>query len=137
MQRQSGFTLIELMIVVAIIGILSAVAIPQYNGYTMRARLVEAHSMLSSTQPRLEMYWANEHTYAGFQEIPDTSKNFTYTLTSADQTSYLLTATGQDAAAGFVFTIDQAGNRVTSAVPSGWTAKDNCWVDRKEGLCSQ
>lgn len=137
MQRQSGFTLIELMIVVAIIGILSAVAIPQYNGYTMRARLTEAHSMLSSTQPRLEMYWANEHTYADFDEIPDDTKNFTFALTSADKTSFLLTATGRDAAAGFAYTLDQAGKRATTAVPDGWTAQDDCWVDRKEGMCSQ
>lgn len=58
MQRQSGFTLIELMIVVAIIGILAAIAIPQYQGYVARAQFSEAITMIggakTSVQERLD-----------------------------------------------------------------------------------
>lgn len=139
-QRQAGFTLIELMIAIAVIGILTAIALPSYNGYVMRARLVEAHSALASAQPRLEQFWANKRTYAGFdesKEMPGETANFTFALANADAAGYTLVATGREAAAGFEFTIDQAGNRVTTAVPEDWTASDDCWVDRKEGTCTQ
>lgn len=142
-QRQSGFTLIEIMIAVVIIGILAAISLPAYEGYVMRARLLEAHTALASAQPRLEQYWSNnDRTYEGFDESPDMPAavdNFTYTLDDADRSAYTLTATGRAAAAGFTFTIDQAGKRATTAVPQsgGWVDNDDCWVDRKGGACSQ
>jgi type IV pilus assembly protein PilE len=136
-QRHSGFTLVELMIVVAIIGILSAIAMPSYTSYVTRARLVEAHSALASTQPKLEQYWSNERKYDGFAQVPASTDNFTYALEDADVSGYLLVATGRAAAAGFVYTLDQSGKRATTGVPQGWTDSDNCWVDRKDGSCTQ
>ena len=50
MNKQQGFTLIELMIVVAIIGILAAIAIPAYQSYTIRARVTEGLTMASSAK---------------------------------------------------------------------------------------
>jgi type IV pilus assembly protein PilA len=50
MRKQQGFTLIELMIVVAIIGILAAIAIPAYQDYTIRARVTEALSVASAAK---------------------------------------------------------------------------------------
>lgn len=141
-KRQAGFSLIELMIVVAIIGVLTAFALPAYSSYMLRTRLTEAFTGLASIQPRMEQHWANTRTYAGFDELtprqlPADSEHFTFELTEASAGAYLVTATGQGAAEGFAYTIDQNGNRVTTAVPDDWTGSDNCWVDRKEGTCAQ
>ena len=60
---QKGFTLIELMIVVAIIGILAAVAIPSYQDYTARAQVSEGMSLTSQFKTTLAEYFADEGTY--------------------------------------------------------------------------
>ena len=57
MIKQSGFTLIELMIVVAIIGVLSAVAIPQYQNYVARAQVSEGFSLLGSGKMAVAEYY--------------------------------------------------------------------------------
>ena len=65
MKKQQGFTLIELMIVVAIIGILAAVAIPAYQDYIARAQVSEAVSMLGSGKTPLAEYFADKGTWPG------------------------------------------------------------------------
>lgn len=141
-QRQSGFTLVELMLVVAIIGILSAIAVPSYSSYVLRTRLAEGHGVLASTQVKLEQFWSNNRTYVDFDkegasQMPDDGQYFDYTLEDVSASAYTMLATGKNAAAGFVYSIDQAGNRVTVDAPDGWTTSDECWVDREEGACTQ
>ncbi len=60
---QQGFTLIELMIVVAIIGILAAIAIPAYQDYTARAQLTEAMSLASGVRTSVSEYYQNSGTF--------------------------------------------------------------------------
>ncbi len=66
MNTTKGFTLIELMIVVAVIGILASIAIPQYERYVARAQFSEAHTLLAGTRPGIQT-----HILLGRQIEPD------------------------------------------------------------------
>ena len=57
MIKQNGFTLIELMVVVAVIGVLSAIAIPQYQNYVARAQVAEGFSLLASGKMAVAEYY--------------------------------------------------------------------------------
>jgi type IV pilus assembly protein PilA len=62
-QLQGGFTLIELMIVVAIIGILAALAIPQYQDYTIRARVSEGLNLASAAKVGVAEYYNTQSAW--------------------------------------------------------------------------
>ncbi|MEW8286547.1 MAG: prepilin-type N-terminal cleavage/methylation domain-containing protein, partial [Candidatus Thiodiazotropha endolucinida] len=64
MRKQSGFTLIELMIVVAIIGILAAIAIPQYQDYTIRSQVTEGFSLASAAKTAVVETFSNRNSGA-------------------------------------------------------------------------
>jgi type IV pilus assembly protein PilE len=139
-----GFTLIEMMIVVAIIGILSAVAIPAYTNYVVRARTAEAFTALGGLQPAAEQFWANNRTYVGMTaaEIPGETTNFKYSVPTATTSAYIAQAVGQNKMAGITYTINQSGTRTTTITSAtgavlGWTGSTTCWVDRKGGLCTE
>ncbi|MEW6371816.1 MAG: type IV pilin protein [Pseudomonadota bacterium] len=142
MKRQAGFTLIELLITLVIVGILTAVAVPAYGNYVLRTRLTDAYAGLAGVQPLAEQFWASERSYEdldaeGANVLPAATENFTYALAEASATSYTVTATGQNGAAGFVFTIDQNGNRATTDAPDGWDTSETCWISDKDGKCSE
>ena len=65
MRRPSGFTLIEVMIVVAIVAILASIAIPAYTDYILRSKITAATSALGSQQVKMEQFFQDRRTYVG------------------------------------------------------------------------
>jgi len=135
---QKGFTLIEIMIVVAIIGILMAIAIPAYGNYVKRAKVTEAVAALSEMRVKMEQHFQDNRTYVGacgatgVAPLPAASKSFTFTCPAGDltATTYTVVATGSTAAnmAGFEYSINQANVRSSTITASGWSGNATCWV---------
>ncbi len=145
MNRRSarGFTLIEVMIVVAMVAILSAIALPAYNEYVTRGRIPDATANLATKQTQLEQWYQDNRRYTGAPACANdtTNRHFDFSCNGTEAAgtgqAYLLTATGKGTMAGFSFSIDQANQRRTASVPADWTlpAPNNCWVARKAGQC--
>ncbi len=138
-----GFTLIEVMITVAIVAILAAIAVPNYTDYVKRSKIIEATNKLAEHRVRMEQYFQDNRTYAngGACGVADPAYTadkdaFKVACTGASATAYTVTATGQGSMSGFVYSIDQSNARKTTGVPSKWTKNDTCWVLRKNGACS-
>lgn len=143
-RRARGFTLIELMMTVAIAAILAAVAIPMYRDYVIRSRIIDATSRLSDYRVRMEQYFMDNRTYdAGGGKcgvtIPTSSKDMAFDLSceGASATAYTAKMKGIESAGmkGFEYQIVASGAKKTNALPSGWTSTDGCWVTRKDGSC--
>jgi len=147
MRRFAGFTLIEVMVVVAIVGILATVGYPAYSDYLRRGKIAEAVSTLAETRAKLEQYFLDNRTYAGADTgnfpcnttvLNAGKKNFTYACTNLGAGTYDLSATGQtgEGMTAFTYTINQANVRSSTVTGlSGWTGNATCWVTKKGGVC--
>ena len=135
--RAAGFTLIELMITVAIVGILAMVALPAYKDYVKRGKLTEAFNQLSACSITMGQYYQDNRTYTG-ASAPTcaATQNFTYSLPVQTTTQYTLQAVGSTTVVtGFAFQLTDQGSRSTVSAPTGWPLNSSCWVSSRSGSC--
>lgn len=137
---QRGFTLIEVMIVVAIVAILAAIALPNYSEYIKRGQIVDGITPLADMGAKMEQHFQDKRKYDGACEassiapVPTATSRFQYTC-SPGATTFTVTATGRGAMDGFVFTLNEKGQRTTTGAAEGWTKGTDCWSIRKDGSC--
>ncbi|NOT99955.1 MAG: prepilin-type N-terminal cleavage/methylation domain-containing protein [Gallionella sp.] len=133
MKHANGFSLVELMVVVAIVGILSSIAVPAYSEYVQRGQLVEGVNALATGRIQMEQFFQDNRRYdlAG-SPCPANTAHFTYVCNNLTQTTYRITATGAGSIAGFSYNINQA-NVKTSATP--WGNGATCWIMRRGDAC--
>jgi type IV pilus assembly protein PilE len=135
MRKAEGFTLIELLVTMVILGILAAIAIPQYSDYVTRGRIPAATNALSDGRVRMEQFFQDNRTYVGgCAAIGASADKFTISCNAASATTFTITADGTGPMASFRYTIDQTGARNTLNVPSGWSGSGaGCWVVNRGG----
>jgi type IV pilus assembly protein PilE len=152
--QHAGFTLIEVMIVVAIIGILTAIVLPSYRDYVIRGKLVAGTNALANMRTQIEQYYQDNRTYATVSApaivtpcvanavVASNGTPFNVSCSAASDaptaTTYTLRATGIGTVAGAVYTIDQGNNMTTVSFPTPWgsvPSGNNCWIMRKGDSC--
>lgn len=145
---ERGFTLIEIMITVAIVGILSAIAYPNYASYVLRGKLIEASTTLLALRTSMEQYYQDNRSYGNgtgaivspcdITKMP-VMKEFTMTCPIGTPAStFKATATGKTTAAtsGFSYSIDNFGAQ-SSTLGTVWGGGTfACWIMKKGDTCT-
>jgi len=137
-RREKGFTLIELMIVIAILGILLTIGVPAYKGFLVKSKRVEATSLLMEAAGEQQRFYTENNRFAadmtemGYPaaQIESETGLYTVSVTDSSRSSYTLTATpvatesqADDADCGS-FTINSGGLK---GIVGGTKTAEDCW----------
>ena len=128
-QMQKGFTLIELMIVVAIIGILAAVAIPAYQDYTIKGKVTEASNLVAGVKEAI----AEQADFTGLSNVgvpAATAMNAAESLTITGNYVLSVVATGTSATTATITTLFKP---VSSTVPAAMAGQTIIWTGTHNG----
>jgi type IV pilus assembly protein PilE len=140
----NGFTLIELMITLAVVAILAAIAYPSYTQFIQRGKIVEGLGELSTLRVRLEQYYQDNRNYGSTASacgIAMPSKpTFTFTCAwgaGATSQSFVAKATGLASGGmnGFTFTVNESNAQATTAF-EGSAVTAACWMKKRGETCS-
>ncbi|EKT4089662.1 pilin [Stenotrophomonas maltophilia] len=137
MKNQKGFTLIELMIVVAIIAILAAIALPAYSNYTKKAKVSEVILAASSLRTDLSEYVASNNKLPGTDWKPETQptqyvKSVTWDGTKISAEAQAIDKTNIDGK--FIYLIPD-GSKVANGVVPSWNCTGTIDAQYRPGSC--
>jgi len=126
MKSMKGFTLVELVIVIVIVGILSVVAVPVYKGYTKKAMATEGKALLGAVNTSQKVYFAEWGNFAAaavstvLDVNASTNKYFTtYTIGNATNAGYTVTTAGASGASGIALTLTGSSSGASNIIESG------------------
>ena len=134
-QRERGFSLVEVMIVVAILAIVTTIAVPSYRQHVIRGNRTDATSALLRMAADQEKYYIQNNRYGSYDELASpTTENGWYTLAvpAADAATFTATATVVSGGAQDgdphcqVFSINAEGQKLATDPESG-DSTDHCW----------
>lgn len=144
----AGFTFIEILVVTLIVFVLSALAYPSYRDYVTRGALMDAVAAMSSFGVQMERHYQDHRTYKSFAQYKTpcdadaaarTFGKFRIVCASSygivTDTTYMILAEGTGPMKGFVFTLDQTGQRMTRRAPAGWSTCDDRWILKRGEKC--
>jgi len=160
MRSARGFTLIELMITVAVIAVLTAIALPSYTDYVTRSKFAEAYAHLADLRVKMEQSYLDNRRYStnaggGTCGIPggntptaQGARYFDFTCASSNPNAagdqeYVLTASGKasEQLNGIAFSVNHGNTKATTVTAStpmedkGYQSNGTCWVRKKPSLC--